>query len=59
MLASRQALQRFLQHYERLSRHALAVLPARADLRIVLDAQRRVAAIVRRQPASSTTTAVP
>jgi D-glycerate 3-kinase len=60
---SRQALQRFLQHYERLSRHALATLPARADLRIVLDTRRRVSAIVQhgmpRQPASSTTTAVP
>lgn len=30
------ALTRFLQHYERLSRHALATLPARADLLIPL-----------------------
>lgn len=34
------ALARFLQHYERLSRHALATLPAKADLLIRLDAQR-------------------
>jgi D-glycerate 3-kinase len=33
-------LTRFLQHYERLSRHALATLPARADLLIRLDASR-------------------
>ncbi|KJV30902.1 kinase [Luteibacter yeojuensis] len=34
------ALARFLQHYERLSRHALATLPARADLLIPLDEHR-------------------
>ncbi|UPG91414.1 kinase [Luteibacter aegosomaticola] len=33
-------LTRFLQHYERLSRHALVTLPARADLRIRLDPHR-------------------
>lgn len=42
------ALRRFLMHYERLSRQALKTLPARADLRIVLDAERRVTRIVRR-----------
>lgn len=36
------ALRRFLLHYERLSRHALRELPTRADLRLVLDADRRV-----------------
>lgn len=36
------ALARFIAHYERLSRHALATLPARADVRIELDAARRV-----------------
>jgi len=41
------ALQRFLMHYERLSRHALRTLPARADLRIVLDSQRHVRRLVR------------
>ena len=40
------ALQRFLMHYERLSRHALQTLPTLADLRVVLDAQRRVRRIV-------------
>ena len=35
------ALDRFLQHYERLSRHALRTLPRWADLTIALDAQRR------------------
>lgn len=35
------ALGRFVQHYERLSRHALASLPARADLVVPLDRQRR------------------
>jgi D-glycerate 3-kinase len=34
------ALARFLQHYERLSRHALATLPAKADLLIPLDPDR-------------------
>lgn len=34
------ALTRFLQHYERLSRHALATLSARADLLIKLDEHR-------------------
>jgi D-glycerate 3-kinase len=32
-------------HYERLSRHALRTLPVRADIRLVLDAHRRVRAI--------------
>ena len=39
---SAEALRRFLMHYERLSRQALRTLPARADLRIVLDEDRRV-----------------
>ncbi|WP_395683356.1 kinase [Dokdonella sp.] len=42
------ALRRFLMHYERLSRHALRTLPARADLRLVLDARRTVRAITAR-----------
>jgi len=41
----RAALRRFLMHYERVSRHALRTLPARADIRLVLDARRRVRAI--------------
>ena len=43
-----QQLKRFLQHYERLSRHALKQLPARADLRLLLDAERGVRRIVER-----------
>lgn len=35
------ALRRFLMHYERISRHALAVLPARADWVVPLDRERR------------------
>lgn len=38
-------LRRFLMHYERISRHALAVLPARADLIVPLDRQRRPGAL--------------
>lgn len=47
------ALARFLQHYERLSRHALRALPARADLRILLRTDRRVRNVVRRVPADA------
>ena len=36
------SLARFLMHYERLSRHALRALPARADIRLVLRADRSV-----------------
>jgi len=39
---SRAALDRFVQHYERVSRHALRTLPALADDTVVLDAHRRV-----------------
>lgn len=37
----RAQLDRFIQHYERTSRHLLATLPARADRTIRLDADRR------------------
>lgn len=33
-------MARFLQHYERLSRHALATLPAKADMIVTLDRDR-------------------
>lgn len=33
-------MARFLQHYERLSRHALATLPAKADMLVTLDQNR-------------------
>jgi D-glycerate 3-kinase len=39
------ALVRFVQHYERLTRHASAVLPVRADLVLEQDAARHVIAI--------------
>ena len=35
-------LRRFIMHYERLSRQALRTLPGLADIRVVLDARRRV-----------------
>ncbi len=38
-------IHRFISHYERLTRHAIAVLPAQADACMVLDAQRRVRAL--------------
>ena len=41
----RPTLRRFLMHTERLGHHALRVLPARADLRLLLDAGRNVRAI--------------
>jgi D-glycerate 3-kinase len=36
------AIGRFVQHYERLTRHILAEMPARADLVVRLDESRRV-----------------
>jgi D-glycerate 3-kinase len=35
-------LERFICHYERLTRHILAEMPARADIVVSLDAQRRM-----------------
>lgn len=42
----REALRRFVQHYERVSRQALHSLPALADTVVVLDAHRRVQAVI-------------
>ncbi|MFS2046353.1 kinase, partial [Stenotrophomonas geniculata] len=39
---SRPQLERFVQHYERVSRQALRALPALADHVVVLDGQRQV-----------------
>lgn len=39
------ALRHFIGHYERLTRHALAVLPQRADVVVDLDADHRIAAV--------------
>ncbi|HET7923376.1 MAG TPA: kinase [Rhodanobacteraceae bacterium] len=52
---SRATLRRFLMHYERLSRHALRMLPARADIVVTLDASRAVVSVeARRRPPSRT-----
>jgi D-glycerate 3-kinase len=37
-----QTIDRFVQHFERLTRHILAEMPARAELVLRLDEQRRV-----------------
>lgn len=42
-------LKRFIMHYERLTRHILAEMPARADVVVKLDAQRQIVAIDRRR----------
>jgi D-glycerate 3-kinase len=42
------ALERFVAHYERLTRHILAEMPGRADVTVRLDSERRVDAIDRR-----------
>jgi D-glycerate 3-kinase len=56
-------LRRFLMHYERLSRHALRMLPGIADVLVTLDEARAVRRIrvagAKRQRTGSTTTAVP
>jgi D-glycerate 3-kinase len=44
---SESEIARFIQHYERLSRHMLAEMPGRADLLIRLDAERRPLEITR------------
>jgi D-glycerate 3-kinase len=36
------AIERFVQHYERLTRHMLSEMPSRADLVLRLDEHRRV-----------------
>ncbi|MEO5627185.1 MAG: kinase, partial [Dokdonella sp.] len=41
-----ESVARFLLHYERLSRHALRELPARADVHVLLRANRSVRQIV-------------
>ena len=35
-------VMRFIAHYERMTRHMMAEMPARADLTLQLDAERRV-----------------
>lgn len=41
----RAGIERFVQHYERVSRHLLRTLPARADRTVVLDERRRPRAL--------------
>ncbi len=41
-------LQRFVMHYERLTRHILAEMPGRADVLVTLDAHRHIVALERR-----------
>ncbi|MET0332392.1 MAG: kinase [Dyella sp.] len=54
------ALDRFISHYERLSRHALKTLPENADSVVEFNAQRRVVAVHHwHQSSGSTHTAVP
>jgi len=38
----------FIQHYERITRRMLRELPARADLTVNLDADRRIESLTRR-----------
>ncbi len=41
-------LERFVMHYERLSRHMLAEMPSRADVLVTLDAERQILSLQRR-----------
>jgi D-glycerate 3-kinase len=52
-LQSPQALQRFVQHYERLTRQCLATLPDRVDYLLSLDAHRTVRAVSQRKKPGS------
>jgi D-glycerate 3-kinase len=47
------ALVRFIQHYERLTRHQLTALPDKADLVMELDREQRVIALHQREPAKA------
>ncbi|MDG2005419.1 MAG: zeta toxin family protein [Novosphingobium sp.] len=49
---NKEQVARFIQHYERLTRHMLAEMPERADLLVRLDHQRR-AVEIRRAPKAS------
>lgn len=44
-LMDRKAIERFVMYYERITRHILDEMPARAELVIALDAQRRPASV--------------
>lgn len=47
-LMSDEEVARFIQHFERITRHMLAEAPGRADLTLQLDEQRRVVEALRR-----------
>lgn len=49
-LQSQAQLERFIQHYERLTAHALRVMPAQADVMLTLREDHRVEEIRFRQP---------
>ena len=49
---SDQQLSRFIQHYQRLTEHALAVLPGQVDYLFRLDADRRIMALEKPRPVS-------
>jgi len=49
-LQSRQQIERFISHYQRLSLHALQLMPTRADAVLRLDAEHRVVDLQLRQP---------
>lgn len=52
-LMDKAALQRFIMHYERLTRHMLAEMPERANLVLRLDSAHQVAAVrINRWPAT-------
>lgn len=48
---NKQQLRRFIQHYERITRHALEVLPALADVVLTLNGRHAIEAIRFREPA--------
>lgn len=50
-LMDHEGIRRFLQYYERLTRHALRILPSIADLVLHLDGQHRITAITPPLPA--------
>jgi D-glycerate 3-kinase len=45
-LMNAEQLDRFIQHFERVTRHMLRSMPARADVVVQLDAARRILAVV-------------
>lgn len=44
-------IDRFIAHFERLTRHMLAEMPERADLVVALDRDRRIVHVTDRTPA--------